>query len=119
MSKLLQPYATNIVVLTDKAATSSNVISAFENAVNSDFSIFYFSGHGGSSSTSDKFEIDGRDEYICCYDKGVPDNKIWDIICKSKGRVFLIFDCCHSETMFRTPGILFKSILTKTSRNAT
>lgn len=101
----------NIVTLTDNKATANNVIAAMENAVKSDFAIIYFSGHGGSVSTSDIFETDGKDEYICCYDKGVVDNRIWEIICRSKGRVFLIFDCCHSETMFRSPGITFKSAI--------
>jgi len=55
--------------------------------------------------SSDPFETDGRDEYICCYDEGVLDNDIWNIVSSAKGRVFLIFDCCHSQTMFRSPGI--------------
>lgn len=62
------------------------------------------------------FETDGRDEFICCYDTGVIDNRIWDIVCKAKGRVFFIFDCCHSETMFRAPGITFSSTAALSAR---
>lgn len=76
-------------------------------AVRSDLAIIYFSGHGGSLPSSDEFETDGKDEFICCYDKGLLDDKIWKTVCEARGRVFLIFDCCHSETMFRSPGISF------------
>jgi len=68
--------------------------------------IIYFSGHGGSQRGGSD-EDDGCDEYICCFDEGLLDDVIWNAVCKAKGRVFLIFDCCHSETMFRSPGIKF------------
>ena len=37
------------------------------------------------------------------------DDIIWECINKISGRVLLIFDCCHAETMFRNPGIQFKA----------
>ena len=107
MTETLRPYSSNLITLKDKQATASAVISAMEKAVQSDLAIIYFSGHGGSQPSTDAFETDGRDEFICCYDTGVIDNRIWDIVCKAKGRVFFVFDCCHSETMFRSPGIKF------------
>lgn len=107
MAELLRQYSDNVTVLKDKLATASAVEDAMKKAVKSDLAIIYFSGHGGSIPTSDSFEIDGKDEFICCYDKGLIDNKIWDVVRGAGGRVFLIFDCCHSETMFRAPGVSF------------
>lgn len=103
MSELLRQHSSEITILKDKTATASAVVAAMEKSVDADLAIIYFSGHGGSASSSDSFETDGKDEYICCYDKGLLDDDIWRIISGSKGRVFLIFDCCHSETMFKAP----------------
>ena len=119
MSNLLKPYSADMTVLKDKQATASAMLAAMEKAVRSDLAIIYFSGHGGSQPSSDAFEVDGNDEFICCYDRGVLDNRIWEIVCKAKGRVFLIFDCCHSETMFRTPGVTFSSRAGKALRAGT
>ena len=116
MTETLRPYSSNLTTLKDKQATASAVIAAMEKAVRSDLAIIYFSGHGGSQPSTDDFETDGRDEFICCYDTGVTDNRIWEVVCMAKGRVFFIFDCCHSETMFRTPGMTFlskASVMTK------
>ena len=109
MAELLGPYAAELTSLKDKQATAGAVVAAMEKAARSDLAIIYFSGHGGSQPTSDAFEVDGRDEFICCYDAGVLDDRIWEVVRKAKGRVFFIFDCCHSETMFRTPGVTFSS----------
>lgn len=107
MTEVLRPYAVELTTLKDKQATAAAVVAAMEKAARADLAIIYFSGHGGSQPSIDTFETDGRDEFICCYDKGLLDDDIWRIISGSKGRVFLIFDCCHSETMFRTPGVTF------------
>lgn len=107
MAETLRPYSSDLTTLKDKQATASAVVAAMEKAVRSDLAIIYFSGHGGSQPSADEFETDGRDEFICCYDAGVVDDRIWEVVRKAKGRVFLIFDCCHSETMFRSPGIRF------------
>lgn len=68
--------------------------------------VFYYSGHGGQTPSINPyapFEGDGLDEFLCLYDKAMLDNDIWAIISKAKGRVICIFDCCHSETMYRAP----------------
>ena len=66
--------------------------------------ILTYSGHGGSQKFADtKDEADGQDEYLCLYDTYLKDDDIWDMVTKCKGKVFLFFDCCHSETMFRAP----------------
>jgi hypothetical protein len=36
------------------------------------------------------------------------DDDIWESVSKAKGRVVMIFDCCHSATMFRDPATFFK-----------
>ena len=100
------------VVLQDRQATKAAVTTALQNAVqNNDLTIFFYSGHGGSDPIGDvSNETDGRNEYLCLYDTYMLDNEIWSIVSQSKGRVFMIFDCCHSETMFRSPVIRFDDI---------
>lgn len=107
MKELLSKYTKDITVLKDKQATSKNVVDAISKVVKNDFAIIYYSGHGGSAYTGNPEEADKTDEFLCCYDTSLIDDKIWELICKSKGRVFLIFDCCHSETMYRSPGMTF------------
>lgn len=101
------------VVLQDQQATKAAVVNALQNAVkNNDLTIFFYSGHGGSDPIGDvSQETDGRNEYLCLYDTYMLDNEIWSIVNRPKKRVFMIFDCCHSETMFRTPVIKFDDIL--------
>ena len=67
--------------------------------------IFTYSGHGGQNnySSSAKDETDGKDEFLCLYDGGLIDNDLWTIFNQCKGRVFVVFDCCHSGTMYRLP----------------
>ena len=104
MTSLLSKYA-KPVVLNDAKATKAAVSNALLNAVkNNDLAIFYFSGHGGSDPIGDvSGETDGKNESICLYNTYMLDNEIWNIVRQAKDRVFLIFDCCHSETMFRHP----------------
>ena len=117
---VLSQYSKKCTVLTDKKATIKAVCAALQEAVKQDLCIFYFSGHGGSIPTAqtvnDKTEVDKKDEYICLYDGGMLDNSIWNIISKSKGRVIMIFDCCHSQTMFREP-ITFKRQMERASQH--
>lgn len=106
MKELLSRYTKNVTYLTDKSATYGAVKSAMENGVkNGDLFIFYYSGHGGSEKFTDTGaeEVDGRDEFLCLNDTYFRDNLVWEIISKSKGRVMIIADCCHSQTIFRSP----------------
>ena len=113
MKALLKKYAKTQVSYIDAQATVDNVTAALELGVQSELCIFFYSGHGGSAAgSSDPTEIDGRDEFICLFDEGLMDNDIWDIISQAKGRVVLIFDACHSGTMYRNP-INFKSTIEK------
>lgn len=112
MGRLLGKYSDDVTLLIDRQATTKTVVDALREAVKSDLCVVYYSGHGGSGrfNTTGEEEVDGRDEYLCLYDGVLIDNEIWKIISKARGRVFLIFDCCHSETMFRVPCITMRSI---------
>jgi hypothetical protein len=99
------------VLLQSEAAKRDVVVKAINDAVMATPSdglfIFYYSGHGGqenlnSPNTSEPSGADDADEYLCLYDTYLLDDELWDIISKCKGRVFLVFDCCHSQTMFRS-----------------
>ena len=104
MSAVIKPYADKFVGMSDQQATRKNVVEAMKEGVKHELFIMYYSGHGGSTTTyTDKTETDGKDEFMCLYDQGLLDNDIWNILKESQGRVFLMFDCCHSATMFRTP----------------
>lgn len=109
MFKLLSAYTPNIVLFRDSNATKANVTAALNKAVaraTDGLVIFCYSGHGGSEPfyNTGNEEVDGKDEFLCLYDTYMRDNEIWSIISKSNGRVFLYFDCCHSQTMYRAPG---------------
>lgn len=99
------------VLLQSEKATRDAVVGALRDAVGrtpeNGLFIFYYSGHGGreflnSASTSEPEGADDADEYLCLYDKPLIDDDVWRIISPCKGRVFLVFDCCHSQTMFRS-----------------
>lgn len=116
MEEIFRKYTDNVTVLLDSKATKSAVVTAFEDVVAKyDFSVIYYSGHGGSGkfgATSEE-EEDGKDEFLCLYDNHLLDNDIWNIISKSKNKVFLMFDCCHSKTMYKTAGVTMKNAIRK------
>ena len=109
--KIISEAADNysVTVLKNDQATVKNWKFAVENAVKKPLAIIFYSGHGGSDTNhvlgNGSNEEDGIDEFLCLYDKPLIDDEVWNIISKSKGRVFLVFDCCHSGTMFRTANI--------------
>lgn len=106
MTDLLSKYTSNIVTFQSEKANKVAVVNAMKTAVEkAELFIFYYSGHGGSEWFYDTGaeEVDGKDEFLCLNDTMMRDNEIWDIISKAKGRVVLMFDCCHSRTMFRCP----------------
>ena len=117
VSELLRTNYSDIAItsLLSEQATWGAVSNALSEAVKSDLCIFYYSGHGGSSRLKIPApeEVDEKDEYICLYDREMIDDQIWSIISKSQGRVFLIFDACHSETMFRSPGVTMARAIEK------
>lgn len=99
------------VLLQSQQATRDAVVAALKDAVartpEDGLFIFYYSGHGGreflnSAATAEPDGADDADEYLCLYDKPLLDDDVWRIISPCRGRVFLVFDCCHSQTMFRS-----------------
>lgn len=114
MRTLLSEYATNVVYLRDANATRAAVVSALTVAVRNTgeggLVLFYYSGHGGSQPFADtgKEEVDGSDEFLCLYDTYLRDNEIWKVISQSRGRIFMLVDACHSQTMYRQPGFKVK-----------
>lgn len=107
MYMLIKQYTDDVVLLQNEKATKSAVVNAMTKSVaNSDLCIIFYSGHGGSEPFADTGieEKDGKDEFLCLYDTWLKDNDIWKIISKSKGRILLMVDACHSETMWRSPG---------------
>ena len=113
MFNLWKQYTTNAVLFRDSTATKANVAAALTSAVEKageGLVLFYYSGHGGSDPFPNTGieEVDGKDEYLCLWDTVMKDNEIWNIISKSKGRVFLMVDACHSQTMFRNAGVKIK-----------
>lgn len=114
MTEILHAYSDNVVAFSSETAVKKDVVKAIENAVaKAELFIFFYSGHGGS----DKFwdtgadEIDGKDEFYCLYDTYLRDNEMWQLISKSKGRVLLINDCCHSQSIYQVPN--FRGITMK------
>ena len=100
-------YGGSTKMFLNEAGTIYNFQTEVEKAVMSDLAIIYYSGHGGSDEShrfgTGENEDDGIDEFLCLYDGYYLDDDIWNIVSKSKGRVLMIFDCCHSKTMFRSP----------------
>lgn len=99
------------VLLQSEQATRDAVVKAMTDAISATpadgMFILYYSGHGGrenlhSSATTEPAGADPEDEYLCLYDTYLLDDDIWSIISKCRGRLFLIFDCCHSQTMYRS-----------------
>ena len=96
----ISPRCVYAKLLQDSEATRANVVSEMQKVCDSDLAIIIYAGHGGQKSGR-QYETDGKDEFLGLWDGPLVDNDIWKIISKAKGRVFTIFDCCHSETMFR------------------
>ena len=104
MAKLLSSQVQVVTKLSSKAATKAAVAKAMEEACKADFTVVFYSGHGGQDNAGDPSEADGKDEFMCLYDTAFYDNDIWKILQKAK-RAVLVCDCCHSKTMFRAPSL--------------
>lgn len=103
MSSLLSKYGAT-ALLQDATATASAVVSALQEACKKDLCIFFYSGHGGRVRNPKAQDGTGYSEHLCLNNGALYDYTIWDVISKAKGRVVMIFDCCHSATMFRDAG---------------
>ena len=105
---LSRSYSKHATILISEQATRATVIQKMIETCQNDLAIIFYSGHGGekrqTETTKENFpEPSGKDQHLCLYDNYLLDDEIWEIICQAKGRVVLIFDCCHSATMYRSP----------------
>jgi hypothetical protein len=98
MSRILLNYG-HVTLLQERAATVDTVSRVLKEALEKPLCILYYSGHGGQRK--DASGEGGVSEYLCLDNGPLPDYKIWEMLQSAKGRVFMIFDCCHSETMYR------------------
>ena len=108
MHKTLSKYAKNATLLVSEQAVKNVVIQKMIEACQKDLAIIYYSGHGGeqkqtAASKQNYAESTGNDQFLCLYDNKMLDDEIWEIISHAKGRVVMIFDCCHAQTMYRSP----------------
>lgn len=99
MAPLLKKYG-RTTVLQNNSATRSSVMAALKEGLKKNLCIFYYSGHGGQHKNANG--ENGMSEFLCLNDGPLHDYEIWEMVQKSNGRVFMIFDCCHSGTMFRS-----------------
>jgi len=127
--KRMYEIATNltddVVAIMDGYVYKKSVKNALRRACQKELCIFYYTGHGGADWTfRDKTEPDHKNEYLQLGDSTIDDDEIWEIIQTSQGRVVLIFDCDHSETMYKVePGTkvvkkpFFSSVSSKVQEN--
>lgn len=101
MSNLLAKYGST-VLLQDAQATASAVASALQDALKKDLCIFFYSGHGGRVRNPKAEDGSGYSEHLCVNNGALYDYTLWQLLQGAKGRVVMIFDCCHSATMYRT-----------------
>lgn len=105
----------NITMMTDRDATTENILEALETLVESakqgDQIVFHFSGHGSQVSDKNGDEPDRCDEIICPYDldwksKVIRDDDLSKIFKSVKPGVHaeVFLDCCHSGTGLRGAG---------------
>lgn len=115
----------NIDVITDKRATKSGIIEAFNSLISKtksgDIIVFHFSGHGQQVTDISGDELDGLDEALVPYDapmlnrkndktpsKHLLDDDLNIYLQKlrekvgSSGDVLFIIDACHSGTIERS-----------------
>lgn len=89
----LRRLTSDVVVLSDNAATSAAVKSAFRKACETEgLAVLVIAAHGGCD--------DSHNNIVALYDALVSDAEVWAIASTAKGRVWLVFDCCHSESMY-------------------
>lgn len=97
----------DIEVLTEKDATTANILAALKRLVADaepgDVLVFHYSGHG--SQIYSKLETDMLDEIICPIDldwkeKVITDNELKEIFnpVPNGVNITVILDCCHSGT---------------------
>jgi len=106
--------AQDSVVLTDGAATRSNVANALERfnrmAGPNDTLVFFFSGHGNQVPDQDGDEADGTDETIVLTDGSLTDDDLRNILQPGPARDFVALDSCYSGGFARDLARLQNSV---------
>lgn len=100
----------NIMLLLNKEATASNIVTAISWLVENEDSdsevVFFYSGHGARTADSQGFdgdtELDGQDELIVTHDLyGISDGQLATLFSTIESTKFvLLFGSCHSGGMF-------------------
>lgn len=101
MFELLSKYGSSVLIQ-NKQASVASVRNALAEACKKKLCIFFYSGHGGRVRNPKAQDGSGYSEHLCLNNGALYDFSIWDIVSKAKGRVVLIFDCCHAATMYRS-----------------
>lgn len=106
----------DIRMLVDYRATKQAIMERLEWLVSQSKKeknlLFHYSGHGAQVPNKDYTvdrEVDGFDEVMCPVDfdwvasKWISDDEIYELLKKKEKdcRLVMIFDCCHSGTVFR------------------
>ena len=94
----------NAIVLTDEAATETNVRAAFESMRDrvgaTDTFVFFFSGHGDrvpQQGATERWDLDGLDETIEVVDAALTDNALNDLLNQiDSGLTLVVLDSCFS-----------------------
>lgn len=109
---LMQPH--DSVVLTDYAASRSNVLGAiqrFQHAAGpNDTVVFFFSGHGNQVGDQNGDEADGSDETILLADGPVSDDELGSLLQGGHARDFVALDSCYSGGFARDLARLENSV---------
>ena len=100
---------TNIITLTDEAATKANITEALSEVIDAakgrDRVLYYHSGHGTQKKDTSGDEWDGFDEVLCQYDFTWADPFLDDDLAvaikplKSNCILNVVIDTCNSGTM--------------------
>lgn len=97
------------LVLTQKATRSKLyelITGLSKTALNGDFVLITYSGHGSYIPDLNHDEEDGMDETWCLYDAQLIDDEVFYLLCKfAEGvRVLILTDSCHNKTIYKALG---------------
>jgi metacaspase-1 len=107
--------AEKVRMITDRQATTANILKGLENLVSGaqsgDLLVFHYSGHGSQVPDTSGDESDKFDEILCPYDldwksKVIRDDDLSRILGSLPGGVHVeaLLDSCHSGTGLRVMG---------------
>lgn len=108
MERVADKLGYDTAILTNEQATCPNVAGFLRNAAMNLFAgdalFFTYSGHGSQvPNDSDDDEPDLKDETLVLYDRMLIDDEIFALLGEFREgvRVHLVFDSCHSGTVFK------------------